>query len=100
MLCSKYCVPDGRVYAETRYRHGKFQGIGHDKLIERGAEFLLRSSNVLTIENADDAEIILINGGGSFNVYWFGALDAAIAYREKYNDALAISSIRLRVYAA
>jgi exopolysaccharide biosynthesis predicted pyruvyltransferase EpsI len=58
-----------------------------DKLIEKGAEFLLKQCRVSTVENPDEADTILINGGGSFNVFWSGALDAAIAYREKYPNA-------------
>ena len=73
-------------YAGRRFFLHRLPGNHGDKLIEMGAELVLRSANVLNVDRAEDAEIILINGGGSFNTYWSGALDAAIEYREKYSD--------------
>jgi exopolysaccharide biosynthesis predicted pyruvyltransferase EpsI len=52
----------------------------------RGAEHSLELSRVKLVGDPADAELILINGGGSFNTFWSGALTVTTDLRGQFPE--------------
>lgn len=75
-----------RTYAGRKVYLFRLPGNQGDELIVRGALHSLEASQVKLIDDPAEADLILINGGGSFNTFWHGALTNTMDLRRRFPE--------------
>ncbi|MCY2978697.1 MAG: polysaccharide pyruvyl transferase family protein [Planctomycetota bacterium] len=75
-----------RTYAGRKVYLLRLPGNQGDELIVRGALYSLEMSQVKLVGDPAEADLILINGGGSFNTFWRGALDYTMDLRGQFPE--------------
>jgi exopolysaccharide biosynthesis predicted pyruvyltransferase EpsI len=75
-----------RTYAGRKVYLFRLPGNQGDELIVRGALHSLEVSQVKLIDDPSEADLILINGGGSFNTIWHGAFTNTMALRSQFPE--------------
>jgi exopolysaccharide biosynthesis predicted pyruvyltransferase EpsI len=73
-------------YAGRKVYFFRLPGNQGDELIVRGTLYVLELSQVKLVGDPAEADLILINGGGSFNTFWRGALDCTMDLRGQFPE--------------